>query len=109
MLTLYLNSDQFWDDEPPEFAHYYAPQRECQNAALLQMMETAVEQAAATSRPVLVNARPETWEDAIANQAAFSDEARLNQLSSPADRDPGPGPAFRQITKCHARRSATAG
>ncbi|KAL2022665.1 hypothetical protein VTK56DRAFT_4746 [Thermocarpiscus australiensis] len=69
----------FWDAEPPEFAHYYAPQRECQNAALLQMVETAVEQAAAASRPVLVKANPETREDAQANLRAFSHDARLKQ------------------------------
>lgn len=40
---------QFWDAEPIDFPTYYAPQRECQNAALLQMIQTAVEQAAAAS------------------------------------------------------------
>ncbi|KAK3296130.1 uncharacterized protein B0H64DRAFT_374261 [Chaetomium fimeti] len=85
----------FWDDEPPEFAHYYAPQRECQVAALLQMMEAAVEQAAAASRPVVVNANPTTRDDALDNQAAFSDEARLEQQSS-AQQEPGSG--YRQIT-----------
>lgn len=70
------------------------------------MMETALEQAAATSRPILVNANPATWEDAVANQAAFSDEARLNRppspspsSSPPAEQDPGPGPTLRQLTK----------
>ncbi|KAK3935042.1 hypothetical protein QBC46DRAFT_462308 [Diplogelasinospora grovesii] len=38
----------FWDPEPPRSHHYYAPRRECQNAALLQMMEAAVKDA--TSR-----------------------------------------------------------
>ncbi len=76
---------QFWDDEPPEFGHlhYYAPQRECQNAALLQMMETAVEQANAASRPIQVIADPISWDDAVDNQAAFSDEARQKQPSPP--------------------------
>ncbi|KAI8722334.1 hypothetical protein NCS52_00377000 [Fusarium sp. LHS14.1] len=50
----------FWDAEPPEFYHYFAVQRECQNAALLQMMETAVKQASADSASILVKARPET-------------------------------------------------
>ncbi|RYP14967.1 hypothetical protein DL765_006035 [Monosporascus sp. GIB2] len=53
--------------------------RECQNAALLQMMQTAVEQAAAASRPILVNAKPTIWDDAVANLAAFSDKAGLKQ------------------------------
>ncbi|KAL2170666.1 hypothetical protein VTG60DRAFT_4508 [Thermothelomyces hinnuleus] len=79
----------FWDAQPVDFPTYYAPHRECQNAALLQMMQTAVEQAATASRPILVNAKPTTWDDAIANLAAFSDEARLKQ-PSPADRGSGP-------------------
>ncbi|RYP63239.1 hypothetical protein DL771_009364 [Monosporascus sp. 5C6A] len=48
----------FWDAEAVDIPTYYAPQRECQNAALLQMMQTAVEQAAAASRPILVNRDP---------------------------------------------------
>ena len=84
---------QFWDNEPPEFAHYYAPQRECQNAALLQMMETAVERAAAASRPIQVIANPFYWDDALDNQAAFSDEARLKPPSpSQQESDPALGP-----------------
>ncbi|KAJ2898885.1 hypothetical protein MKZ38_003605 [Zalerion maritima] len=66
----------FWDTEPPDFSHYFAPQRECQNAALLQMIETAVNEAAATSSPILVNADPETQDDAFANLRAFSLEGR---------------------------------
>ncbi|KAL2158238.1 hypothetical protein VTH06DRAFT_4558 [Thermothelomyces fergusii] len=50
----------FWDAEPVDFPTYYAPQRECQNAALLQMIQAAVEQAAAASRPILVKAKPTT-------------------------------------------------
>ncbi|KAH8677055.1 hypothetical protein BGZ61DRAFT_74068 [Ilyonectria robusta] len=42
----------FWDAEPPEFYHYFAAQRECQNSALLQMMETAVQQAATSVIPI---------------------------------------------------------
>jgi hypothetical protein len=87
---------QFWDTEPPELAHYYAPQRECQIAALLQMMETAVEKAAAASRPILLYADPRTWEDALDNQAAFCDEARLEQQQLPAGQEPEPG--YRHIT-----------
>jgi hypothetical protein len=68
------------------------------------MMEAAADQAAAASRPILVNANPITWDDALDNQAAFSDEARMSQLSA-AQQEPGPG--CRQITtvprmkKCH--------
>ncbi|KAF4448118.1 hypothetical protein F53441_8434 [Fusarium austroafricanum] len=40
---------KFWDTDPPDFLHYYAAQRECQNAAVLQMMEAAITQAAVES------------------------------------------------------------
>ncbi|KAK3304882.1 uncharacterized protein B0T15DRAFT_537918 [Chaetomium strumarium] len=88
---------QFWDAEPVDFPTYYVPQRECQNAALPQMMQTAVDQTAAASRPILVNAKPITWDDAVANLAAFSDEARLKQLS-PADHGSVPPPGLRQLS-----------
>lgn len=97
MLT-YIPPCQFWDHEPPEFAHYFAPQRECQNAALIHMMETAVDEAAAASRPILLNANPATWDDALANQAAFSDESRRNQPLLPAQRTPGLGARLQQLT-----------
>jgi hypothetical protein len=58
-------------------------QRECQNAALLQMMETAVEQAVATQRPVLVIPDPASHDDAKMNQAAFCDEGRQHQPRLP--------------------------
>lgn len=45
------------------------------------MMQTAVEQAAAVSRSILFNAKPTIWNDAVANFAVFSDEARLKQPS----------------------------
>lgn len=88
---------QFWGHEPPEFAHYFAPQRECQNAALIQMMEAAVNQAAAAECPISVIANPATWDDALANQLAFSDDTRRVQpLSAQQARgsetsDPDPG------------------
>lgn len=44
-------------------------QRECQNAAILQMMEAAV-----ATKPVLVNARPETKQAAMWNYLSFSEE-----------------------------------
>lgn len=58
-------------------------QRECQNAALLQMMETAVEQAVAAQRPVLVIPDPASHDDAKVNQAAFCDEGRQHQPRLP--------------------------
>ncbi|KAF5574092.1 uncharacterized protein FSUBG_14075 [Fusarium subglutinans] len=32
----------FWDANQPDFHHYFAAQRECHNAALPQMLETAI-------------------------------------------------------------------
>lgn len=54
-------------------------------------MEHAVE----ASRPILVNANPATWDDALDNQAAFSDEARMGQQLA-AQQEPGAG--YRQMT-----------
>ncbi|KAK3336772.1 hypothetical protein B0T19DRAFT_50752 [Cercophora scortea] len=61
------------------------------------MMQAAVDQAAADSQPILVNAKPATWEDAVANLTAFSDERRLN-IPSPAIDDSVPPPGLRQIS-----------
>ncbi|KAI1822676.1 hypothetical protein F4861DRAFT_540726 [Xylaria intraflava] len=73
----------FWDAVPPQFPHYFAAQREGQNAALLQMMEAAVEDAASGSEfPILVNPRPETKSEAMGNTRAFSDQGRRGQLPS---------------------------
>lgn len=44
-------------------------QRECQNVAVLQMMEAAV-----ATKPVLVNTRPETRQAAMDNYLSFSEE-----------------------------------
>src|SRR5213078_775070 len=60
----------------PQTLMYWAAQRECQNAALLQMMETAVEQASA--KPVLVYRNPKkTLADAVDNLLGFAEEVRL--------------------------------
>ncbi|KAF5974095.1 hypothetical protein FBULB1_7927 [Fusarium bulbicola] len=68
----------FWDADPPNFHHYFAAQRECQNAALLQMLETAIRRAPA---PIVVNASPRTKDDALANLRSFSDEGRQMNTS----------------------------
>ncbi|OAA66692.1 hypothetical protein SPI_01268 [Niveomyces insectorum RCEF 264] len=65
----------FWNTGPQEWG-YYAVQRECQNNAILQMIQTAVEDAKKTSHPILVRARPVAYAGAMANLLAFSDEAR---------------------------------
>ncbi|KAM4057190.1 hypothetical protein HRG_004030 [Hirsutella rhossiliensis] len=71
----------FWDTDPPDFYHYYAAQRECQNASLFQMMEVAIAQAAAESKPIQVYADPRTQSEALDNLYAFSDEGRLTRSS----------------------------
>ncbi|KJZ79989.1 hypothetical protein HIM_00703 [Hirsutella minnesotensis 3608] len=73
---------KFWDAVPPDFEHYYAVQRECQNTALLQMMQAAVQEAAAESTEILVSASPRTRDEALANLLAFSTEGRQLQPSS---------------------------
>ncbi|KAJ9129840.1 hypothetical protein NKR23_g12445 [Pleurostoma richardsiae] len=61
----------FWDNTAPEETRYWAVQRECQNAALLQMI-----QAASTAGPIYLQPEPKTHRDAVANLRAFSDEGR---------------------------------
>jgi hypothetical protein len=71
---------QFWDADPHEVKHgsYFAAQRECQNAALLQMIRASLDQAAAEGgkTPVLVLPNPATFEEAEANFFGFADEVR---------------------------------
>ncbi|KAG5758495.1 hypothetical protein H9Q72_013371 [Fusarium xylarioides] len=69
----------FWDASQPDFHHYFAAQRECQNAALLQMLETAIQQA---TTPIIVNASPRTKDEALANLYAFSSEGRQKNKSA---------------------------
>lgn len=54
-------------------------QRECQNAAVLQMIDAALAQAAAESKPIRVHGNPRTKSEALDNLYAFSDESRLAQ------------------------------
>ncbi|KAH8654680.1 hypothetical protein BGZ61DRAFT_203700 [Ilyonectria robusta] len=74
----------FWDAEPPDFSHYFAAQRECQNAALLQMIEAAAQQAAMEAIPIKLKANPSTKDEALANLRAFSNEGRRSHLSAEA-------------------------
>ncbi|KAG8411136.1 hypothetical protein J3459_016581 [Metarhizium acridum] len=72
----------FWDTEP-WYPHYFAPQRECQNAALLQSMEAAVSDAARADNPngpILVIPDPQCRQEAQANLLAFSNEARQKNI-----------------------------
>ncbi|EHK22894.1 uncharacterized protein TRIVIDRAFT_119569, partial [Trichoderma virens Gv29-8] len=70
----------FWDTEPLPYDSmtYHPVQRECHNAALLEMMQESIAQAT-PELPILVNANPTTREDAWANQVAFSQDRRLLQ------------------------------
>lgn len=80
---------QFYDTEPPDLMHYYAFQRECQNAALVQLLVTAVQQATATG-PIIIKSSPSSNHDARANLLAFSDEQRQirqSQQTTLNDRD----------------------
>ncbi|POR31949.1 Uncharacterized protein TPAR_07839 [Tolypocladium paradoxum] len=70
----------FYDAEPPDIMHYYAFQRECQNAALVQMIGAAV-QRATTTEPIVIKSTPTTNDDARANLLAFSDEQRQRRQS----------------------------
>ncbi|KND88040.1 hypothetical protein TOPH_07334 [Tolypocladium ophioglossoides CBS 100239] len=76
----------FLDTDPPSFIHYYAAQRECQNIALFQMIEAAIAQAAAKSKPIRIHANPQTQQEALDNLYAFSDEVRLRQSSPESSR-----------------------
>ncbi|KAF4990525.1 hypothetical protein FDECE_14334 [Fusarium decemcellulare] len=62
----------FWDVEHPE--HYFAPERECQNAAILSMMKASVKQAADELTGICINPRPDDKEDATVNFLAFAKE-----------------------------------
>lgn len=67
---------QFWDNAAPEGTSLWAVQRECHNAALLQMIQTAVGKSDET---IYLHPEPKTREDAIGNLYAFSDEGRRTQ------------------------------
>ncbi|KAL2680993.1 hypothetical protein Neosp_008596 [[Neocosmospora] mangrovei] len=89
----------FWDTEPPDFHHYYAVQRECQNAAVFQMIEAAIAKAAAESRPIRVLANPKAKQEARYNLFWFSDEARL--ASFPEDLEAVEIASMPRFRKCH--------
>ncbi|RWA03008.1 hypothetical protein EKO27_g12097 [Xylaria grammica] len=75
----------FWDTSSAA-TRYFAAKRECQNAALLQMMHAAVEDSMAGSAalPIYVHPRPKTRDEARGNTLAFSDEGRRGELAGQA-------------------------
>ncbi|KAL7950365.1 hypothetical protein V8C42DRAFT_197163 [Trichoderma barbatum] len=84
----------FWDQVPPnEVGTYYSMQRECQNAAVLQMMEASV-----ATEPVLVYDRPVGKKDAIENYFAFCEENRVGKLGLESKTEMPP-PGTRLITE----------
>ncbi|KAM7191161.1 hypothetical protein V8F33_009032 [Rhypophila sp. PSN 637] len=69
----------FWNTVPPlEPERYWAFQRECQNAALFEMITSAVHAASNQDDAVYLHPRPSTRDGAIRNLQAFSDEGRQN-------------------------------
>lgn len=68
---------KFWDNQPPEGTRYWAVQRECQNASLLESMRYAIE---GSPDPIWLNPEPKTLRDAALNLHAFSDEGLDRKL-----------------------------
>ncbi|KAF4967385.1 hypothetical protein FSARC_5064 [Fusarium sarcochroum] len=88
----------FWDLEQPK--HYFAPERECQNAAILAMIEASVAQTVADSAKIYLDPNPKTEKDARANFYSFAKESVLPQPQSQNIQDFSISrvPRFR---KCH--------
>ncbi|KAL7788362.1 hypothetical protein V8C37DRAFT_411642 [Trichoderma ceciliae] len=89
----------FWDNKPPDGLRYWAVQRECQNAALLQMIRAAVE---TSTEPIYIKAKPKTWRDAARNLHAFSTEGRRESRfqQDMADSIPVSASSFPQFREC---------
>ncbi|KAM3515564.1 hypothetical protein MY11210_000742 [Beauveria gryllotalpidicola] len=92
----------FWDQAPPERPSYFALQRECQNAAVLQMMQAALARTDNVG-PVLVRPEPPSWDVALDNMRAFSDEYRQrNAHAQAAAADSAPSQRMKQLTVVQA-------
>lgn len=77
LANILLLTIKFWDNQaPPEHTRYWAIQRECQNASLLELMRCAIERS---SDPIWLSPEPKTFHDAARNLHAFSDEGRSRQ------------------------------
>ncbi|OAA54280.1 hypothetical protein SPI_08899 [Niveomyces insectorum RCEF 264] len=66
----------FWINRPPQSPHEYSARIECQNNALLQMVETAVQNANMMGEPIVLGDRPENRLVARHNLFSFCDEYR---------------------------------
>ncbi|OAA68467.1 hypothetical protein SPI_00662 [Niveomyces insectorum RCEF 264] len=94
----------FWiPDTILEYPEYSAVHRECQNAALLQLLRASVDQAAAAAKtvatggtpdgptvPPLVNPNPIDFFTASDNLFSFSEEVRYNHQVRAAENKPPP-------------------
>ncbi|KAI0550180.1 hypothetical protein F4679DRAFT_544228 [Xylaria curta] len=85
----------FWDTQP--HIAYFAPQRECQNAAVLQMIEAVLEE-----RPVpLCYEHPKTRRQALANLLAFSVPQEKPQQRQAVGSSHASLSCFPPIRKCY--------
>lgn len=81
-------------------------QVECRNAALLQMMETAVEDGKAAGTPVLLKHHPRAWIEAVQNVESFSVEERQDpaahmKRTAELDVELRPVLSVPRLRKCH--------
>ncbi|EGY20899.1 uncharacterized protein VDAG_02423 [Verticillium dahliae VdLs.17] len=83
----------FWDNTPPSGTRYWAVQRECQNAALLEMIRNAIN---TSDQPVCLHPKPQTHADAVANLRVFSIEGRQRFRNTPGAIEYSSAPRFRQ-------------
>ncbi|KAI1172974.1 hypothetical protein F4777DRAFT_590198 [Nemania sp. FL0916] len=91
-----LSLDTFWDLKPPDISGCFAPQREAQNAAILQMVEAALDEG-----PVhLPFASPSTRQEAMDNMLAFS-MPRVNSKPHPAIGTSRTLIDYPPLTKCY--------
>ncbi|EPE05445.1 hypothetical protein F503_02184 [Ophiostoma piceae UAMH 11346] len=67
----------FWQRTSNNY-HIFPPQAECRTNALLQIMEQSVADGIAAGQPVLVDANPLDWYDAVGNVQCFSVDVRQN-------------------------------
>ncbi|KAI0122055.1 hypothetical protein F4814DRAFT_197595 [Daldinia grandis] len=95
----------FFDPKPPLDYYgnirHYAFQRECQNAASLQMIATAIEEAKeGITPPILIHPYPETKDIAQRNLFSFSLEGRQAGLSRWTDAKPMPVTSLPRMREC---------
>lgn len=117
-LTNHMNIVQFWiPDKFVDSTAYSAVHRECQNAALLQMLRAAVDKTTLTSSagadesigPPLVHPNPMDFFTASDNLFAFSDEIRRRRREQkqkqtqppPSEQEEVPVVTMPRFVKCY--------